>query len=186
MSSLRTNFADLLTPGFRQIFNDKFKEMPMVMDKLYHVDTSEKDSEKDSAVSGFGYAVQTGEGGAIQYEDPVLGFNTTYVHLKYTKGFKVSREMYDDFFMSILFYFSLLFFNFLSTSALFFLKLYNGYYLILFYLFVSFIVEYIWTSGEFLPVLILLVIFTLEITAVSFVLLAGLPWRPPSPSRPPS
>jgi phage major head subunit gpT-like protein len=93
---MRPNFADLLTPGFRQIFTDKFKEMPMQMDKLFHVNDSEKDSEKDSAVSGFGYAVQTGEGGTISYEDPVLGFNTTYVHLKYTKGFKVSREMYDD------------------------------------------------------------------------------------------
>jgi len=96
MASLRTNFADLLTPGFRQIFSDKFKEVPMVMDRLFHIETSEKDSEKDSAVSGFGYAVLTGEQGPIQYEDPVLGFNTTYVHLKYTKGFKVSREMYDD------------------------------------------------------------------------------------------
>ena len=96
MAVTRSNFADLLTPGFRQIFVDKFKETPMVMDKLYHVDTSEKDSEKDSAVSGFGYAVVTGEGGPIDYEDPVLGFNVTYVHLKYSKGFKVSREMYED------------------------------------------------------------------------------------------
>ena len=101
-------------------------------------------------------------------------------------AFFFEEEMYGDFFMSILFYFSLFCFNIFSTSALFFLNLYNGYYLMLFYLVVSFIVEYIWTSGEFLPVLILLVIFALEITAVSFVLLAGLPWRPPSPSRPPS
>ena len=114
----------------------------------------------------------------------VLHFSSMMTHRE--SAFFFEEEMYDDFFMSILFYFSLLFFNFLSTSALFFLKLYNGYYLILFYLFVSFIVEYIWTSGEFLPVLILLVIFALEITAVSFVLLAGLPWRPPSPSLPPS
>jgi phage major head subunit gpT-like protein len=96
MAVTRSNFADLLTPGFREIFVDKFQEMPMVMEKLYHVDTSEKDSEKDSAVSGFGYAQVTGEGGPIDYEDPVLGFNVTYVHLKYSKGFKVSREMYED------------------------------------------------------------------------------------------
>lgn len=96
MAVLRANFADLLTPGFREIFNDKFNEVPMQMDKLFHVNTSEKDSEKDSAVSGFGYAIQTGEGAPIDYEDPVLGFNVTYVHLKYTKGFKISREMYED------------------------------------------------------------------------------------------
>ena len=96
MAGIRANFAALLTPGFREIFNDKFQEVPMQMEKLFHVDTSEKDSEKDSAISGFGLAVQTGEGAPISYEDPVQGYTTTYIHLKYTKGFKISREMYED------------------------------------------------------------------------------------------
>ena len=68
----------------------------MVMEKVFHTDTSEKDSEKDSAISGFGLAQQTGEGAPINYEDPVQGYTTTYVHLKYTKGFKISREMFED------------------------------------------------------------------------------------------
>ncbi len=114
----------------------------------------------------------------------VLHFSSMMTHRE--SAFFFEAEMYDDFFMSILFYFSLLIFNFLSMSMLFLLRLYNGYYLILFYLIASFVVEYMWTSGEFLPVPILLVVFALEITAVSFVLLAELPWRPPSPSRPPS
>ncbi len=96
MASIRANFAVLLTPGFREIFNDKFQEVAMVMNKVFHVDTSEKDSEKDSAISGFGLAQQTGEGAPISYEDPVQGYTTTYVHLKYTKGFKISREMFED------------------------------------------------------------------------------------------
>lgn len=96
MAAQRANFAALLTPGFREIFNDKFQEEPMQMNKLFHVDNSEKDSEKDSAISGFGLAVQTGEGAPISYEDPVQGYSTTYVHLKYTKGFKITVEMYED------------------------------------------------------------------------------------------
>lgn len=96
MAGIRANFAALLTPGFREIFNDKFQEVPMQMEKVFHVDTSEKDSEKDSAISGFGLAIQTGEGAPISYEDPVQGYTTTYIHLKYTKGFKISREMYED------------------------------------------------------------------------------------------
>lgn len=92
----RATFADLLTPGFRKIFNDKFSEVPMVMDSIFHVNTSEKADEKDSSISGFGLAVQTAEGAPIDYEDPVQGYDTTYTHVKYTKGFKITQEMYDD------------------------------------------------------------------------------------------
>ena len=96
MAVNRGSFADLLTPGFRQIFDDKYSETPMVMDKLYHMNTSAKDTEKDSAVTGFGLAVQTSEGAPIDYEDPIQMYDTTYTHLKYTKGFKITKEMYDD------------------------------------------------------------------------------------------
>lgn len=92
----RALFADLLTPGFRIIYDDNFNETPMVMDSLFHTLTSTKADEKDSAISGFGYAVQTAEGAPIDYEDPVQMYDTTYQHLKYTKGFKVTQEMYDD------------------------------------------------------------------------------------------
>lgn len=92
----RANFGDLLTPGFREIFNDRYKEVPMQMDKLFHVNTSTKDTEKDSAVSGFGLAELTPEGGAVAYEDPVQMYDKTYTHLKYTKGFKITLEMYED------------------------------------------------------------------------------------------
>ncbi len=92
----RANFSDLLTPGFRIIYDDNFNEVPMVMDQLFHVLNSTKADEKDSAISGFGYAVQTAEGAPIDYEDPVQMYDSTYQHLKYTKGFKVTQEMYDD------------------------------------------------------------------------------------------
>lgn len=96
MAAFRGNFAVLLTPGFREIYNDKFQEVPMQFTKLFHVNDSVKDSEKDSALSGFGLAVLTGEGAPIAYEDPVQGYTTTYVHLKYTKGFKITLEMFED------------------------------------------------------------------------------------------
>lgn len=92
----RANFADLLTPGFRKIYDDKFKEVPMVMERVFHVNASEKADEKDSSVGGFGLAQETAEGAPVDYEDPVQGYDTTYAHRKYTKGFKITREMYDD------------------------------------------------------------------------------------------
>ena len=60
------------------------------------MNTSDKQLEKDSAVSGFGYAQETAEGAQVDYEDPVQMYDVSYAHKKYTKGFKVSEEMYED------------------------------------------------------------------------------------------
>lgn len=96
MATQRSDFGDLLEPGFREIFDDKFNEVDSLMERIFNVADSEKDSEKDSAVTGFGYPQETPEGGQIDYEDPVQMYDVTYTHVKYTKGFKVSREMWED------------------------------------------------------------------------------------------
>lgn len=92
----RAHFGDLLTPGFRKIYSDTFKEVPMVMDKVFNVNTSDKPDEKDSSVFWFGLATQGGEHDTVPYEDPIQGFDKTYTHLKYWKGFKITEEMYED------------------------------------------------------------------------------------------
>jgi hypothetical protein len=92
----RANFADLLTPGFRKIYNDRYNEVPLTAEKVFHVNTSDKADEKDTSMSGFGLAQVTAENGSVVYEDPVQGYDTTYSHLKYTKGFKITLEMYED------------------------------------------------------------------------------------------
>jgi len=96
MAAYRSGFGDLLEPGFREIFDDNFKELEQIFPQLFHVNTSAKQDEKDSAVSGFGLMQSTAEGAPIDYEDPVQMYDVTYTHTKYTKGFKVSREMYED------------------------------------------------------------------------------------------
>jgi hypothetical protein len=96
MSAYRPNFGDLLAPGFRDIFDDRYEKIPQVFPQLFHVETSEKQAEKDSAVSGFGYFVETSEGGGLHYDDPYQMYDVTYTHKKYTKGFKVTEEMWED------------------------------------------------------------------------------------------
>lgn len=96
MSSLRANFGDLLEPGLRTIFDDKFNEIPEVFSSIFHVNSSTTDTERDSAMTGFGLLTQTAEGTPITYEDPIQMYDTIYVHLKYTKGFKVSEELVED------------------------------------------------------------------------------------------
>jgi len=58
--------------------------------------SSSRQQEYDSSVSGFGQLVETTEGAPVTYEDPLQGYDQTYVHKKYTKGFKVTREMMED------------------------------------------------------------------------------------------
>lgn len=96
MASFRANFGDLLEPGLRKIFDDKYKEMPEIFSSIFHVNSSTVDVERDSAVTGFSMLVQTPEGGPISYEDPVMMYDVSFVHLKYTKGFKVSEELVED------------------------------------------------------------------------------------------
>jgi len=96
MASFKANFGDLLEPGLREIYDDRFAAIPSVFPQLLTVNSSTKQSEKDSAISGFGYFEETTEGGSVVYEDPVQMYDVTYTHKKYTKGFKVSEEMYDD------------------------------------------------------------------------------------------
>lgn len=94
--ALRQTFADLLEPGFREIYDDRYKEIPQVFPQIFHVESSNEQDEKDSAVSGFGYFSETGEGGNLAYEDPAQMYDVAYTHKKYTKGFKISEEMYED------------------------------------------------------------------------------------------
>lgn len=96
MASTRANFADNLTPGFRKIYDDAFTEEPMKMDSIFHIESSEKDTERDSAITGFGLAQVTPEGAPINYDDPISMYDKTYTHIKYTLGFKVTREAVED------------------------------------------------------------------------------------------
>lgn len=96
MASYRSNFGDLLEPGLRKIFDDKYDEIPEVYSNIFHVNNSSVDVERDSAVTGFGLLTQTAEGASIEYEDPIQMYDVSYVHLKYTKGFKVSEELMED------------------------------------------------------------------------------------------
>lgn len=96
MAAIRASFGDLLEPGLRKIFDDKYAEIPEVFSKIFKVSSSGKDVERDSAITGFGLLTQTAEGGSLAYEDPIQMYDVSYVHLKYTKGFKVSEELYED------------------------------------------------------------------------------------------
>lgn len=96
MTAIRANFRDTLAPELAAVFFDRYEAEPEVAPRIFKVETSDKEKETDSAVSGFSLLVQTAELGPLDYEDPNQMFRTVYNHLKYTKGFKVSEELVED------------------------------------------------------------------------------------------
>ena len=96
MPATRALFADTLAPELAEVFFDRYEAEPEMMPSIFKVKTSDRDKEIESAVSGFSLLIQTGELGPLDYEDPNQMFRTQYNHLKYTKGFKVSQELWED------------------------------------------------------------------------------------------
>lgn len=92
----KSQFGDLLEPGFRKIFNDNFKETERVFTKVFRIANSTKQDEKDSGVTGFGQLAVKPAGQPIQYEDPIQMYDTIYTHTTYAKGFKIDKELFDD------------------------------------------------------------------------------------------
>jgi len=92
----RANFGDLLEPGFLEIYDDAFKEIPMIFPQIFQEEDSTKQDEKESGLTGFGLLDQKGENDNVTFEDPIQMYDVTYTHLKYTKGFKITEEMWED------------------------------------------------------------------------------------------
>ena len=96
MPSLRVNFGDLLAPGFRSIFMDKFGEYPAEWPSIFNKLSSQRQYEDDSSISGFGFVPEKEEGVGITYDDPIQGYDKRYTHKTYGLGFRVTKEMWED------------------------------------------------------------------------------------------
>ena len=92
----RGTFGDLLEPGFAEIYNDAYKETERVFPQVFRMGSSSKQDERESGVTGFGLLTVKAENAPINYEDPIQMFNVLYTHSTYAKGFKISKELYDD------------------------------------------------------------------------------------------
>lgn len=92
----RGGFSDLLAPGFREIFFQRWGRYPEQFSKVLNVLTSKRQYEEESAVTGLGLMPQKTEQGAITYDDPLQGYDKRYTHLTYGMGFRVSEELWED------------------------------------------------------------------------------------------
>ena len=94
MAAISENFADLLTPGLKKIYNDQYNQLPEMRSMLFNVQSADSSYEKDSAVGAF--SDLTPFTGTIAYDDVYQGYDVTYTHVEFAKGFKIERKLYDD------------------------------------------------------------------------------------------
>lgn len=94
MPASSENFGDLLEPGLRKIFTEQYNEIPSMLGALYNVQDSDTSYEKDSSVGNFDDfpAFQ----GQVSYDDVYQGYDVTYTHAEFSKGFKIERKLFDD------------------------------------------------------------------------------------------
>jgi len=99
MTLQRTNFADELAPGFRQIFMDalKFGEKPPVNNSVFNFPkTPATQYVDDSYMTGFGLVPTKNEGAASSYDDIYQGLDVRYTHDTYSLAYRVTKEMHED------------------------------------------------------------------------------------------
>ena len=96
MAIHRGNLGDLLSPGFREIFFQKFGERPPQYSELFNIESSKRKYEDDSYVSGFGLIPKKSEGVEMSPDDVIQGFDKRYTHDTFGVQYRVTEEMMED------------------------------------------------------------------------------------------
>lgn len=94
MPAVSANFGDLLAPGLKKVFTEQYNGVPEMRTTIFNVVTSDRAYEKESSVGAFGDMPVFK--GTIAYDDVYQGYDVTYTHAEFAKGFKVERALYDD------------------------------------------------------------------------------------------
>lgn len=85
-----------LWPGMHAFWGRKYAEHPTEWPELFESDTSEKNYEEDTEVTGFGLAPVKAEGASVSFDSESQGPTTRYTHVAYSLGYIVTREEMDD------------------------------------------------------------------------------------------
>ena len=93
---LRANADDLLHVGLDEVLFMKYKEQKPVYAQIFDIRGSDRKNEDISGFSGFGTLINKPEGTPLAYDDPYQGYKTTFTHLSYGLGFRVTYEMQHD------------------------------------------------------------------------------------------
>lgn len=90
------NHPKALWPGMHAFWGRQYNEHPQEWSKIFDTESSEKNYEEDTEVTGFGLATVKAQGTAISYDSETQGPTTRYTHVTYGLGYIVTREELED------------------------------------------------------------------------------------------
>ena len=97
MPMISDNYAELMLPGLRVLFNKHLKQKKDYVNEIFSVETSNKQAEYNQGTGSLGLMEEWGaSNNQVAYEDVNKGFKVTYLHRKYSKGMLLERELIDD------------------------------------------------------------------------------------------
>ena len=85
-----------LWPGMRKFWGREYSEFPQEWSKIFDTETSEKNYEEDTEVTGFGLAPVKAQAGAVSFDSESSGPTRRYTHITYGLGYIVTREEQED------------------------------------------------------------------------------------------
>lgn len=91
-----SSIVDALDMNLNEMFQDGLTQWPEEYSQYLNIETSDKQTEKDSYESGFGMMPAKTEGSAAQYDVILPGIKQTYTHKTYALGYEITEEAIED------------------------------------------------------------------------------------------
>lgn len=90
------NFAELLWPGIKEIYGTNYDMHPSVYKEFMEIIESKQAFEKVQGITGFPLAAVKEQGQEAVFSQMFQGFQQEYLHLTYSIGAVITREMVED------------------------------------------------------------------------------------------
>lgn len=90
------NHPKALWPGMRAFWGRQYTEHPQEWSQIFESESSEKNYEEDTEVTGFGLAPVKSQAGAVSFDSETQGPTKRYTHVTYGLGYIVTREEQED------------------------------------------------------------------------------------------
>lgn len=94
--STSENFGDLITPGFKLIFENVWKEVPDTIGDWFDLRTDHQNKAYMKFSSVGPYSDWQAFTGTVNYQGATQGYDTTINFPEYATGFKIERKLFDD------------------------------------------------------------------------------------------
>lgn len=92
----RASYPDLLDKTLSKVVSDEYGRFPDEQAEIYQQLTSDESYEKQATISGLGVLPRKDEGQPYTFDVPAEGYTTTWTHLEYGGGFRVTQTMLED------------------------------------------------------------------------------------------